>query len=134
MANLGNVGQAVKSAPPSATQFTLWASWPEVGTAASVALHRSTGNYFTTAPKAPGRAAAIPASGTVSLTQNGFPVDQQGGTGTVYFYDLDDGTYFATQADTGKVWRVDVAGATVTVTPVGGGSAPTTHAAAFVMA
>lgn len=133
MANLGNVGQVAKSSPPAATQFTLWAIWPEVGAPAAVALPRSVGNYFTTVPKAPGRAAAIPASGTVSLTQNGFPVDQQGGAGTVYFYDLDDGVYFATQADTGKVWRVDVTGATVTVTPIGG-STPTTHAAAFVMA
>ncbi|WP_430317508.1 hypothetical protein [Pseudomonas nitroreducens] len=133
MANLGNVGQVAKSAPPAATQFTLWASWPEVGARSAAPVARSTGNYFTAVPKEPGRAAAIPASGTVSLTQNGFPVDQQGGSGTVYFYDLDDGTYFATHADTGKVWRVDVAGADVTVTPVGG-SAPTTHAAAFVMA
>lgn len=133
MANLGNVGQAVKNLPPAVTQFTIWAVWPDVGASAAVVLPRAAGNYFTTVPKEPGRAVAIPASGTVSLTQNGFPVDQQGGSGTVYFYDLDDGTYFATHADTGKVWRVDVAGADVTVTPVGG-SAPTTHAAAFVMA
>lgn len=133
MANLGNVGLAVKNLPPAVTQFTIWAVWPDVGASAALVLPRAAGNYFTTVPKEPGRAAAIPASGTVSLTQNGFPVDQQGGAGTVYFYDLDDGVYFATQADTGKVWRIDVAGGTVTVTPIGG-STPTTHAAAFVMA
>lgn len=131
MANLGDVGQWAKNVPASMTQFTLWAAWPNVGTVCQPPVPRNVGNWFTTQPKPPGVVAAIPTTGTVTLTQHGWPVDQQGGTGTVYFGDLDDGTYYATQAESGGVWRVDVVNNVVTVTQI---VAATTRAYASVIA
>lgn len=71
----------------------------------------------------------IPVAGTpyITVLQEG---QWKGGTrasgGHAYFYDLDDGVYYALDADGGGVWRVTVAGESVTVEELSGSALPGT--------
>ncbi|WP_425327688.1 hypothetical protein [Pseudomonas nitroreducens] len=134
MANLGNIGQWAKVVPQQYTQFSAWAAWPDVGQRAVPAPPRQAQGWFSYTRAGSGNVITIPTSGIVTLTRRGQFVDIRSGQGAVNFYDLDAGTYQATQPDTGAVWQVEIMNNVVTVTPLGGGSTPVTHAAAFVMA
>lgn len=134
MANLGNIGQWAKALPQQYTQFTAWVAWPDVGQPVAAPVPRQAQGWFSVARAGTGNTVAIPAAGIVTMTRRGQFVDVRYGAGPVNFYDLDDGTYQATQPDTGAVWQVDILNNVVTVTPLGGGSTPVTHSAAFVMA
>ena len=77
---------------------------------------------------------AIPSTQRVLLSYRGVAVEVSQGAVDARFYDLDSGTYHAVEVDGAQAWQVDIAGLTVTVTPLGGGVAPpATHAYASVM-
>lgn len=59
----------------------------------------------------------------LTISKNAQAVEIAGALSTTcYFYDLEDGTYIATDTRTGATWRVVIVGTTVTVTLLTGGS------------
>lgn len=62
----------------------------------------------------------VPAS-KVSLMQQGRLVEYAEGMGTSFFYDYDDGIYYAYEAGTGNAWKITVTGASYTIEALGSG-------------
>lgn len=83
-----------------------------------------------TLKKQPTSVDATSAGGTASaivhlFLPSGFRVDsaRANSSGVWHFYDLDDGTYFASEVGTANAWEIEVSGATATVTALSGGGA-----------
>lgn len=65
-----------------------------------------------------------PAGENIALFKNGqlaYPV-VRADSGGAQFYDLDDGVYYAMSTQSAATWEIIVSGASVTVTPLSGGS------------
>ena len=52
-------------------------------------------------------------------------VSRADASGVWHFYDLDDGTYYASEVGSSNAWEIDISGASAAVTALSGGSAAT---------
>lgn len=108
--------------------------WETLGTLftsrATPVIHGAYGHFSGNRPSA-GAVITIPTAAPVVLTIRGQFVAAAQGASAATFYDVDSGVYYAHAAEGSGTWRVEVAGATVIVTPL---SAPSsaTHAYASV--
>lgn len=108
--------------------------WGTLGTLfaskATPVAHGAYGHFSGNRPSA-GAVITIPTAALVVLTIHGRFVAAAQGASAAMFYDIDSGVYYAHAAEGSATWLVEVAGATVIVTPL---SAPSsvTHAYASV--
>ena len=132
MADLGNIGWSV--APPAAA-FALDQGWPAGNSYSVMAEHQASVSFarnFTLSRKTSGNTVIIPSTNLVTLTVKGVYVGSSKGAAGAYFYDLDDDVYYAHESEGAGAWKVEVQGATVTITPLSA-AASATHAYASVL-
>lgn len=133
MADLGNIGWSV--APPAAA-FALDQGWPAAGSDYSMMAACQPpalfARNFTLSRMRSGNTVIIPSTNLVTLTVKGVYVGSSKGAAGAYFYDLDDDVYYAHESEGAGAWKVEVQGATVTITPLSA-AASATHAYASVL-
>ena len=132
MADLGDIGWGVSS---SAAAFALDQGWPAGNSYSVAAAHQvpvSFARNFTLSRKTSGNTVVIPSTNLVTLTVRGVYVGSSKGATGAHFYDLDDDVYYAHESEGAGAWKVEVQGATVTITPLSA-AASATHSYASVL-
>lgn len=117
MANLGDVGK-LKGLSPHALALST-----PVGTNGDAGMLRTPprrymGWNWYTVPSTRSNAFTIPTTRMVTLTLNGRFIDAAQGAAGAKFYDVQDGTFYAHEADGNGMWQVSIVGGVPTVTQV----------------
>lgn len=118
MADLGNVSVQARPLLANQSMGVAPAAWPDVGLAVRVVpavrfaplrgANKQPAGVTIDIPTSAGRVVLLEAGQLVSIAQ--------GVAGHTYFYDLNDGEYYAHTANGTGVWRVIVSGETANVT------------------
>lgn len=109
--------------------------WPNVSVAPAVALPVKFGSFWANIKK-PVNVTVLATGATpfanVVLTNKGLTTDlsRADGAGDVYFFDFDDGVYYAHEYETANTWRVTITGAVALVESLLGMGVPAPGAGA----
>lgn len=139
MASLGDISKACAFGNPRYSMGIAGGIWPSISRAMAVAHPIKFGSEWGNIKKPVNVTVLLEdatALANVVLTNKGLTTDlaRADGAGDVYFYDFDDGIYYAHEFETANTWRVTITGATVLVEPVttGGGGVSGTRAYGFI--
>lgn len=115
MASLGDVGRMVRLTRAPLITLSIYSRSNSKNTAA-------------------GTGATANALIVVFQPAGGYKVDstRADGAGDWHVYDLDNGTYFASEVGSSNAWEIVVSGTSATVTALSGGGSPGTSAFAYI--